>query len=168
MCDSPIDEGGHPSTLDAYCECYQNRGGAGLAKKVHCSSHCWPASLEAKSAPVYSETTRDSLPRTTQLPNALRWVIAFHTIAFAAIVVSKPIPNKTTFLPALAKMSASGCSPQSEAAGSPRSQSHQNPCARNSAAQLADDASTNDCDPPYRFLQFHVVFFLPANLNPVA
>ena len=35
MCGSPIDEGGHPSTLDAYCECYQNRGCAGLAKKVH-------------------------------------------------------------------------------------------------------------------------------------
>jgi hypothetical protein len=64
MCGSPIDEGRHPSTLDAYCECYQNRGGAGLAKKVHCSSHCWPAKLEA-------------------------------------IVVSKPITNKTTFLPAL-------------------------------------------------------------------
>jgi hypothetical protein len=35
MCDSPIDEGGHSSTLDSYCECYQNRGGACLAKKVH-------------------------------------------------------------------------------------------------------------------------------------
>jgi hypothetical protein len=32
----------------------------------------------------------------------------------------------------------------------------------------ADDATTGDCDPPYRFLQFHVVFALPANLNPVA
>jgi hypothetical protein len=42
--------------------------------------------------------------RVQQLPNALRWVLAFHTaIAFAAIVVLKPIPNKTTFLPALAE-----------------------------------------------------------------
>ena len=126
MCDSPIDEGGHPSTLDAYCECYQNRGGAGLAKKVHCSSHCWPAALEAKSAPVYSMTTRDGLPRTTQLPNALRWVIAFHTIAVAAIVVSKPIPNKTTFLPALAENVRFRMLTAVRGRRLPRSQSHQN------------------------------------------
>jgi hypothetical protein len=90
MCDSPIDEGGHPSALEAYCECYQNRGGAGLGKKVHCSSHDRRASPEANSVPLYAGAMRDGLPRTAQLTTALCRGIAFHTaIAFAAIVVSQ-------------------------------------------------------------------------------
>ena len=32
----------------------------------------------------------------------------------------------------------------------------------------ANDASTDDGDPPYRFVQYHVVFSLPADLNLVA